>query len=393
MPMSPDKQALDSRNKFQSSRSLWRSSLDKLAEVEARLFASAGVQTRSSFVPISFQNSQIYTVTLDPTEAPTTPSTSTAPLGQLTGTLASTDSTAEHPVVLVHGFGAGSAIWCANMAAITTRHIVHAIDLLGFGRSSRPKFSAKPEEAEQQMVDAIEEWRKQMGIQKMYLVGHSFGGYLSTSYALKYPERIEHLVLVDPWGYAEAEERQLSRRLTLIVGIISLFNPLTTLRVSGPFGPKLVKKARPDLGVRYPSENPDDIYEYIYRCNSQSPTGETAFKSMMAKLGWAKNPMLHRFPDMHEAVPVTFIHGGQSWISADPAYALKDQLPNNKINIHILENAHHHVYADARDEFNELVRRIISGERANSSEPRTFDDCSLADSETTDYVYANHKTN
>ena len=59
-------------------------------------------------------------------------------------------------------------------------------------------------------------------------------------------------------------------------------------------GPKLVKKARPDLGVRYPSENPDDIYEYIYRCNSQSPTGETAFKSMMAKLGWAKNPMLHR---------------------------------------------------------------------------------------------------
>ncbi|PAV61822.1 hypothetical protein WR25_26352 isoform F [Diploscapter pachys] len=275
-------------------RSLWRSSLDKLAEVEARLFASAGVQTRSSFVPISFQNSQIYTVTLDPTEAPTTPSTSTAPLGQLTGTLASTDSTAEHPVVLVHGFGAGSAIWCANMAAITTRHIVHAIDLLGFGRSSRPKFSAKPEEAEQQMVDAIEEWRKQMGIQKMYLVGHSFGGYLSTSYALKYPERIEHLVLVDPWGYAEAEERQLSRRLTLIVGIISLFNPLTTLRVSGPFGPKLVKKARPDLGVRYPSENPDDIYEYIYRCNSQSPTGETAFKSMMAKLGWAKNPMLHR---------------------------------------------------------------------------------------------------
>ena len=62
------------------------------------------------------------------------------------------------------------------------------------------------------------------------------GGYLSTSYALKYPNRIEHLVLVDPWGYAEAEERQLSRKLTLIVGIISLFNPLTTLRVSGPFG-------------------------------------------------------------------------------------------------------------------------------------------------------------
>eukprot|EP00967_Tisochrysis_lutea_P084670 scaffold118492_cov19-Tisochrysis_lutea.AAC.1 len=34
----------------------------------------------------------------------------------------------------------------------------------------------------------------------MVLVGHSLGGYLSACYALKYPEHVEHLILVCPAG-------------------------------------------------------------------------------------------------------------------------------------------------------------------------------------------------
>jgi cardiolipin-specific phospholipase len=35
---------------------------------------------------------------------------------------------------------------------------------------------------------------------KFYLVGHSFGGYISILYASKYPEKIIHLHLVSPLG-------------------------------------------------------------------------------------------------------------------------------------------------------------------------------------------------
>ena len=66
---------------------------------------------------------------------------------------------------------------------------LYTFDLLGFGRSSRPKFDQEPELAEETFVESIEEWRKNLNLDKVILLGHSFGGYLASSYALKYPDK------------------------------------------------------------------------------------------------------------------------------------------------------------------------------------------------------------
>ena len=42
-----------------------------------------------------------------------------------------------------------------------------------------------------------------MGLEKIVLLGHSMGGYLSCRYALKYPENVERLILVSPVGVGE----------------------------------------------------------------------------------------------------------------------------------------------------------------------------------------------
>ncbi len=73
------------------------------------------------------------------------------------------------------------------------------------------------------------------------LLGHSLGGYLAAAYALKYPQRIHHLILADPWGFPEIpSEEELSEMapkwVRTIAGALQKFNPLAGLRFVGPLG-------------------------------------------------------------------------------------------------------------------------------------------------------------
>jgi abhydrolase domain-containing protein 4 len=103
------------------------------------------------------------------------------------------------PILFIHGFCGGIGLWIHNIDSISQSRPFYAFDLLGFGKSSRPKFSSDPIEAENQFVDSIEEWRKEMKLDKFILVGHSFGGYLATLYSIKYPTFVKALILADPW--------------------------------------------------------------------------------------------------------------------------------------------------------------------------------------------------
>lgn len=77
------------------------------------------------------------------------------------------------------------------------------------GRSARVPFHIKAaredipgrvDQAERFFTDALEEWRVKQGIDKMALIGHSLGGYLSVAYALRYPTRVSKLILLSPAG-------------------------------------------------------------------------------------------------------------------------------------------------------------------------------------------------
>jgi pimeloyl-ACP methyl ester carboxylesterase len=104
-----------------------------------------------------------------------------------------TDRQEKTPLVLLHGFASGVALWCLNLDSLAKERPIYAIDLLGkilkyfisnqflntikcfpigFGSSSRPNFSNNALEAESQMVSSIEEWRKQIGLEKFVLLGH-----------------------------------------------------------------------------------------------------------------------------------------------------------------------------------------------------------------------------
>lgn len=284
------------------------------------------------------------------------------PIGDCVGdndeiwTLSANTENKNVPLVLVHGFAAGLAFWLQNLDALAVDRPVYAIDLLGFGKSSRSEFSDDPQMIEIQYCESIERWRQIMQIDKMIILGHSFGGFLSSSYAMKYSDAIEHLILADPWGFNEKPD--LSDRPLWQKSLIRLFGkipPLGIVRAAGPFGEWLIQRARKDIMLKYENVVDDHrvIARYIHQCNSANPTGEHAFKRLLNGGPWPKHPIGERMKENFPSdIPVTFIYGGKTWMRTDYGDIIKESRPNSYTNIEFVDNAGHHVYADNADDFN-----------------------------------------
>lgn len=269
------------------------------------------------------------------------------------------------PILMLHGLGAGVALWVLNLDEIAQHRTVYAIDILGFGRSSRPEFAKDAMIAEKQLVKSIDEWRKETGLQEMILLGHSMGGFLATSYALSYPDRVKHLILADPWGFPEKPqntERKIPLWARSILAVSKPLNPLWILRFFGPLGSWLIGKTRPDILRKFSGvvTNPEIIQNYIHQCNAQNPTGESAFHSMMHDFGWARNPMISRIQQMKSTVPITFLYGEGSWVDNTPGDTIKHLRNQSYVKVNVIPNAGHHVYADDAEAFNRLVNEACT---------------------------------
>lgn len=99
------------------------------------------------------------------------------------------------PVLLVHGFAQSHRSWLANMAALASRYRVMAIDLPGFGASTKAALSSL-EEFGQFMVHLLDS----QGLTSAHVVGHSFGGLLALGLALDQPHRVRSVTVLATAG-------------------------------------------------------------------------------------------------------------------------------------------------------------------------------------------------
>ena len=100
------------------------------------------------------------------------------------------------PLLLVHGFGASTDHWRKNIAELQSNFEVYAIDLLGFGRSEKPKIQYGGNLWRDQLNDFIAE----MIGEKAVLAGNSLGGYASLCVAAQCPDSAAGLVLLNSAG-------------------------------------------------------------------------------------------------------------------------------------------------------------------------------------------------
>ncbi|HET6443146.1 MAG TPA: alpha/beta fold hydrolase [candidate division Zixibacteria bacterium] len=103
---------------------------------------------------------------------------------------------AGEPLILIHGFNMDVNTWINNIDALAESHKVYGIDLWGLGFSARDSVDPSFELYTEQLLSFMDT----LDIQKATLVGHSMGGGTAISFAVRYPERVDRLVLVDSTG-------------------------------------------------------------------------------------------------------------------------------------------------------------------------------------------------
>src|ERR1051325_10630681 len=109
-------------------------------------------------------------------------------------------------VVLLHGLGGNSSNWAFNFAALSAKYRVIAPDQVGFGRSDKPLINYRVGT----YVDFLDKFLDELKVERATLVGNSMGGWIAAAYTLKYPGRVERLVLVDAAGFAPPKEFDLN---------------------------------------------------------------------------------------------------------------------------------------------------------------------------------------
>ncbi len=101
-------------------------------------------------------------------------------------------------LVMIHGFSASTRDWDAWIDHLCGRYRVISLDLPGHGLTSAPAGYKAGIDAYADLIDAV---TARLGVRKFVLIGNSMGGGAAWDFALRRPDRLDGLVLVDAAGW------------------------------------------------------------------------------------------------------------------------------------------------------------------------------------------------
>ena len=198
------------------------------------------------------------------------------------------------PLILLHGLGQAASAWNGVLPALARHFRVFAIDLLGCGRSDKPRIDYHL----WSLATYLRYFMDGVGIERAHLVGHSFGGGLALQTKFQYPERVDRLALLSSGGFGR--ELRLLLRLPTIPG-----GSLMMTVVTWPFWDKLIKW----FGYREPPLPLKSETRQVW-LNLTSPDYRRAFLRMLrgvCNLTGQKVSALERLPLLQS--PVLLVWG------------------------------------------------------------------------------------
>lgn len=102
----------------------------------------------------------------------------------------------EKAILCIHGITANCRCWDVIADALSPSHRVLAMDLRGRGLSGAPSTGYSMEHHCRDILAVLDD----LGLERVVLMGHSLGAFISLIFGAKYPERVDRIILVDGGG-------------------------------------------------------------------------------------------------------------------------------------------------------------------------------------------------
>jgi pimeloyl-ACP methyl ester carboxylesterase len=185
------------------------------------------------------------------------------------------------PIMVIHGFIASGHMELMPWAAekLGARRALILPDLMGYGFSQRRTIAgdwSAPGSHARYLADMLD----QLGIARVDLIGHSYGGAMAARFALDYPERVRKVVYLNPGLYVPKSKAEVVIELPLGIGRALTYHFLG----NGPKGiPAQVCRRSPSCTAAWPTriEDTTDTQRALLHYNRHSPVLDELYADIL----------------------------------------------------------------------------------------------------------------
>ncbi len=235
------------------------------------------------------------------------------------------DKKSNKTLIFLHGWGVDSQTWLSLFDLLKDlSYALYLIDLPGFGHSQMP---AKDFYLDN-YINVVENFVEKLGLKNIALIGHSFGGRITIKLAVKKPDYLEKIILVDSAGIYHHSQIK-----TLKLLIASIIRPLFQFSFMQSFRRKIYQIT--------------DSEEYLAIPALSKTFSHIVSEDLTSYLSQIKLPTLIIWGDKD--------HNEASTIN--DAQLMKKSIKNSKLEI--LKEAGHFSFLDQPEEFSKILIKFI----------------------------------
>jgi proline iminopeptidase len=266
------------------------------------------------------------------------------------------------PIIVIHG-GPGmmdSSYLLPQMLELTKTNQVIFYDQRGSGKSLETKINPELMNL-QQFTQDLDDLRKSLNLDKVTLLGHSWGGIIAMNYAAQYPDYVSRLILLSPapadhGGIVSFEKACEEKNKNIAEEISPIFSSSTIEKLDVDEIKRLYRK----VFVNY-VYNSKDAAKISLDFDKKSAISSIKSMEMLIDTTWM-NPKFNLLPILKQiSAPTLIIHGKDDLIASTSIEQIGKTIPNTKIIY--LAKCGHFPFIEQSEETFAAIKGFINHEK------------------------------